>query len=225
MENIIKNEIEINGNTNFISNSGLSSQIFAIGDSHSIFYYNSMKIKEHWFGNNLPLTIYNLLQINLDVYRIGDMLLNGHEKYNIVENDFVIFYFGYNDIQKNIIKHSVNEIELNTLIIEYIQYILKLKDIFKINPIISCIYPNSRIDSIGLNCYGTHVQRKYYTELANKYLKNECNQFNISYLDIYNYIVDDDGFIKKELTTDNIHLDYNNNELRDYIETEIYKLL
>jgi hypothetical protein len=57
---LIEAEINKNGNTNLITNSGLESgsQIFAIGDSHTIFFYNSMKIKEHWLG----CTIYNLIE-------------------------------------------------------------------------------------------------------------------------------------------------------------------
>jgi len=47
MDELIQNEIKKNGNTNFITDSGLSSgqEIFAIGDSHTIFFYNSLKIK------------------------------------------------------------------------------------------------------------------------------------------------------------------------------------
>ena len=42
--------------------------IFAIGDSHSIFFHNSIYIKEHWvaFGK-MPVTIYRLLKDGLDI--------------------------------------------------------------------------------------------------------------------------------------------------------------
>lgn len=101
MNIIIDNEIQKNGNTNLITDSGLlsGSQIFAIGDSHTIFFYNSLKIKEHWgYGSKIPLTIYTLLRDNLDIYSVGTLLGNGHEKYNIKMGDYVIFFYGYNDM-------------------------------------------------------------------------------------------------------------------------------
>lgn len=227
-DDIILNEIKKNGNTNLISKSNLpsKSQIFAIGDSHTIFYYNSMKIKEHWFyTNKLPLTIYTLLKMDLDLYKIGDILGNGHDKYNIKTNDYVLFYFGYNDIQKNIEKYAENNYknEIKQLIINYINYIIKLVDKFKINAIVPCIYPNARINAVGVNCIGSHKNRQQYTEYANKILKNECLKNNLSFLDVYDYLVDIDGYIKSEVTRDYIHLDYDNKKVREYIESEIYK--
>ena len=57
--------------------------IFAIGDSHSIFFHNSPKIKEHWVAfANLPVTWHRLISEGLDIYNIGNLLGNGHEKYN-----------------------------------------------------------------------------------------------------------------------------------------------
>ena len=200
---IIENEIKINGNTNYITDSGLAkgSQIFAIGDSHTIFFYNSMKIKEHWgYGGKIPLTIFTLLRDNLNIYNIGTILGNGHEKYNIKENDFVIFYYGFNDIQKNIYLYSNNkwENEINILFKKYIQKIIEFKEIYKINIIVTCIYPNPRPEAIGLNAYGTLEERQTYCLLANKILKEECIKNNLLFLDIYDLITDNDGLIKKK---------------------------
>jgi hypothetical protein len=113
-------EIKKNGNTNFISDSGFESnqQIFSIGDSHSIFFYNSMKIKEHWFfGCNLPLTMYSLSQKGLDIYNVGTAIGNGHELYNIKANDFVLMSFGYNDMQRNIFLHAADRYEEEIFIV------------------------------------------------------------------------------------------------------------
>jgi lysophospholipase L1-like esterase len=227
-EEQIVEEIKNIGNTNLITNSCLlsGSQVFAIGDSHTIFYYNSLKIKEHWFfGGKLPLTIYRLLNEDLDIYNIGNNLGNHHEKYNIRSGDYVIFYFGFNDIQKNI--HAYNssnwEEAINKLFTSYVNKIVNLKYIYYIKPIVSCIYPNPRPEANGVNSCGTYEERKQYTILANFILKNLSNKQNLNYLDIYNIISDDDGFIKKEITYDNIHLDYNNKILREIVETEIFK--
>jgi hypothetical protein len=228
MNNIIDEEIQKNGNTNLITNSGLKtdSQIFAVGDSHSIFFYNSMKIKEHWgFETKIPLTIYTLLINELIIYEIGNILGNGHEKYNIKENDFVIFYYGYNDVQRNINLHYKNnwEPEINSLFSNYVYYIKNISEKYKINPIISCVYPNPRPDAQGQNPSGTIEERIMYIKYANKILNLNCDLYNIPFLNIYDYITDTNGFIKENITTDCIHLDYNNDTIRNYVEKEIYK--
>jgi hypothetical protein len=235
MNNIIQDEIQIHGNTNRITDAQLPSgaQIFAIGDSHSIFFYNSMKIKEHWFfgsseySDNLPLTIYKFISSSnlLDIYNIGNMLSNGHETYNIKERDYVLFFFGFNDIQKNITKYSENNYKqgILDLFTTYIQRIIQIQEKYKINTIIPCIYPNPRPNAVGVNCNGTYEERREYAEYANIILKDLCFKNNLPFLDIYSIISDNDGFIRAELTIDNIHLDYNNQEIRDIIEAEILK--
>ena len=229
-EKTIKDEIFKNGNTNFISNSNLSSgaQIFAIGDSHSIFFYNSLKIKEHWLGcTNLPISIHRLLNEGIDIYQVGNHIGNGHEKYNIKEGDFVIFYYGFNDIQKNIYLHAKNNwIEvIEKIFSDYIEYIKKITEQYTINPIIPCIYPNPTLIAEGVNVLGTIHERRQYTNKANNILEYICKNNNIPFLNIYDFITDENGFIKKEFTKDNIHLDYDNNLLREHIENEIYKLI
>lgn len=229
MDNIIESEIKRNGNTNFITDSGFESgqQIFAVGDSHTIFYYNSMKIKEHWFcAKNLPLTIYNLLQNELDIYNIGNNLGNGHELYNIKSHDFVIMYFGFNDIQKYINLHYANmwKEKIYYLINKYIETVLNLKIQYNIIPIVSCIYPNPRHDAQGQNSIGSLEERCNYTIYANELLKSLCMKHQIPYLDIYQFITDENGLINETFTSDKIHLDYNNKFLREIIEGKIIDL-
>ncbi len=220
-------EININGNTNYITKSNLlsGSQIFAVGDSHTIFYHNSLQIHEHWLCvGKLPLTIYTLLQYGLNIYEVGNLLGNGHEKYNIKQNDYVIFYYGFNDIQKNIHKYSCHDYKnaITNLITNYVQYIVLLKHTYSIKPIISCIYPNPRPNALGQNNYGSYNDRQIYTIFANNILLDLCKKNSIPFLNIYDYITDNDGFIKQEHTADNIHLDYNNKLLRKYVEDIIY---
>lgn len=220
-EEEIHNEINKNGNTNLIANSGLKYQIYAIGDSHTIFFYNSMIIREHWFVGTLPLTIYRLLNEGLDIYSIGDRLGNQHEKYNICENDHVIFYFGFNDIQKNIFKYHSHDWKnsIEEMFINYISYIVNLKNKYKINVIVSCIYPNPLQE--GENINGTSEERRNATKEANRIMKEECLKYNLNFLDIYDLIVDDNGYIRRDLTRDLIHLDYDNKNLRNIIENRI----
>ena len=233
-DEIISAEIKKNGNTNFITDSGFESgqQIFAIGDSHTIFFYNSMKIKEHWFYDNgyskikLPLTIYTLLDSELDILNIGNNLGNGHELYNIKEQDFVIMFFGFNDIQRNIHLHAANRYqdEINSILTKYISEVINYKNKYNIIPIIPCIYPNPRPTAVGQNSLGSYEERRIYTIYANNLLKQLCITNNLLYFDIYDFITDENGFIKSDFTNDDIHLDYNNKSLREIIDNKIIEL-
>jgi len=104
--------------------------IFAVGDSHCIFFYNSVNIKNHWVGwGGMPVTIYKLIEEGLPLYNIVERLKPGDIcNINIKENDIVIFYYGWNDIQKNINKYAKNnnykEI-IDNLVVKYLEIIKK----------------------------------------------------------------------------------------------------
>lgn len=198
--------------------------IFAIGDSHSIFYHNSEKIIELWFGmSNIPVTIFKLLINGLDIYKVGK-ILKKQEKYNIKANDKVMFCYGYNDIQKNIYKYAKEnyEIELNNLLTKYIDLILIYKSKYNIIPIIQNIYPNPLIKSKNVN--GSEEIRIIYTKYANELLYKLCKKNEIKFFDIYEKITDNNGYIKKEYTKDGIHLDYNNKKLQSEIINDLIDL-
>ncbi len=200
--------------------------IFATGDSHSIFYHNSPIIKEHWVCfANLPVTLYRLINEGLPIYKIGTLLGNGHEKYNISSGDTVLFSYGYNDIQKNIHKYAKNNFqeEIYKLSIKYIDLIVKYQQQYQIRPIINCIYPSPLKESKSIN--GSKIIRKEYTNFMNITLKKICEEKNITFFDIYSIISDHNGLIKKEVTKDFIHLDYDNKILRDQIDTLLIKLI
>ena len=96
-----------------------------------------MKIKEHWFfGCTLPATIHRLINEDLDIYNIGNVLGNSHEKYNIKENDYVIFFIGFNDIQKNINKYASNmwQKEIENLFTAYVNKVITLSNKAPSNP-------------------------------------------------------------------------------------------
>ena len=184
-----------------------------------------MKIFEHYgYECKIPITIYGLLRNGLNIYEIGNTLGNLHELYNIKQDDYVIFYYGFNDIQRSIHLHYKNNWEygIETIFYDYVNYINLLRTTYNIKPIISCIYPNPRKDACEQNPTGSYEERIKYTNHANKTLKKCCYNNEISFLDIYDYITDENGFIKKELTNDSIHLDYNNEELRTFVENNIY---
>lgn len=199
--------------------------IFAIGDSHAIFFHNSSIIKEHWVSfAGLPLTWFRLLKEGLAIYNIGTKLGNGHEKYNIQSGDFVLFCYGWNDIQKNINKNAKDnyEAELDKLINNYIILLKDYEKKYNITPIVLCIYPNPLKISKDIN--GSNDERTKYTKYANIQLLNKCKEYNVKFFDIYDMISTEHNFIKQEYTKDRIHLDYNNSYLRNTIDEKLLLL-
>jgi|TARA_R110002074_G_scaffold349080_2_gene519550 hypothetical protein len=205
--------------------------IFVIGDSQSIFYYYTKNplIKHHWLGwANLPVTLYELVKLStLPLYNIVERYSPGDVcKINIKANDVVVFSYGWNDIQKNIHKYNKNNYEemINSLCVKYISLILQISNQHRIYPIVSCVYPSSQNDENNINIFGSHDERSKYTLLMNSKLNELCNKHNIPYFDIYNRI-NDNGILNKSISkADGDHLDENNSELREYIETKLINI-
>jgi lysophospholipase L1-like esterase len=227
----ISDELNKNGNTNLISNSGFPEQIFAIGDSHSILFHKSLKVKHFWFGmSGLPVTIYTLDQ-QLNLYNVGNIVSNNKEKINIKPNDYVMFFYGWNDIQKNVFLYAERDWqnEIYRLVKKYICLLVYYKIAFNINPIACCIYPaykvepNEKTDTI----HGSNNERICYTLEYNKLLRNECQNNNIKLYDIYDLIVDKEGHIQRNYMSENdkTHLDHTNKILRNLIDDYIVNLI
>lgn len=206
--------------------------IFVIGDSQSIFYYYTKNplIKHHQLGwANLPVTLYDLVKLStLPLYNIVERYPPGDIcKINIKANDIVVFSYGWNDIQKNIHKYNKNNYEemINSLCMKYISLILKLSNEYKIYPIVSCVYPSSQNDENNTNIFGTHNFRSKYTLIMNTKLNELCNEHKIPFFDIYDRI-NDNGILDKSISDeDGEHLDKNNSELREYIETKLINII
>ena len=98
-------------------------ELFAIGDSHSIFFDQAGIMKSHWTGPIHVVTIYQLLKFGLNLDGLQQKLASSDHythivpmpwqcpsgKYdvpNIRNKDYVVFCFGFNDIQKNIHKYG-----------------------------------------------------------------------------------------------------------------------
>lgn len=194
--------------------------IFAIGDSHAIFYHNSSVVKEHWMGfKGLAVTMYQFNRSDVDIHQIGTILGNGHEKYNIKVNDIVLFCFGWNDAQKNIKTYAIDYKEEIEKLVD--AYITKLKSL-SVTPIVNCIYPNPHV--MNKNIKGSEQERLTYIHKFNKTLKEKCAENQILFFDIFDFITCD-GRIKNEYTKDGIHLDYTNELLRRVIDTKLLDLV
>ena len=53
---------------------------------------------------------------------------------------------------------------------------------------------------------GTNEERKQYALYFNKKLKEKCIENNYIFFDIYNNYIDENGFFRKDLSDDNVHI-------------------
>jgi hypothetical protein len=202
--------------------------IFAIGDSHCIFYYDSLIIKTHWVGwGGMPVTIFRLIEDGLPLYTIADKLPPGDTcKINIKDGDYVLFSYGWNDVQKNIYKYSKDnyEVEINRMVIKYINLIKQYSDgtLYRIKPIINCVYPIPL--SMNDTILGSDNDRILYTKYINERLKVQCNIEGIPFFDIYNIIAKDDKINSNLTDIDLTHLDRKNTDLCSLVESKLINI-
>lgn len=206
----------------------MTNNIFAIGDSHCIYYYDSPIIKNHWVGwGSMPVTIYQLVEKGLPLYNIVEKMPPGDIcNINIKENDYVLFSYGWNDVQKNIHKYSKNDYKagIKSLISQYINLIKKYSDgtLFKIKPIVNCVYPIPL--SMNDTIIGSDTDRIIYTKYMNKQLEKQCLQNNISFFNIYDLVSDNNKLNINVVDKDMTHLDRKNVKLRQTIENKLMSI-
>ncbi len=197
--------------------------IFAVGDSHSIYYFDSTIVNHHWVGwGGMPVTMYQLLMKGLPLYDIVERLPPGDIcNINIKENDIVLFFYGWNDVQKNIHKYGNNNYKglIDDLTISYVKLIKDFSNgvFYKIKPIISCIYPIPQ--NINNEMVGSKEDRIRYTLYMNELLKYLCFENNIPFFDIYDLLQDNNVISSQVVDDDKTHLDRKNPGLREKIET------
>jgi hypothetical protein len=175
----------------------------------------------------MPVTMYTLNDQGLPLYNIVEEMPPGDIcNINVKPNDFVLFYYGWNDVQKNISKYSGGNYEsmIDSLLSKYLNLINAYKNgtIFSIRPIIACIYPiplNTN-DSI----VGSEEDRIAYTLYMNESLKSKCAEYNIPFFDIYDLINEAGCIHSKFIDTDMTHLDRSNKELRKTIEDKLLEI-
>lgn len=54
---------------------------------------------------------------------------------------------------------------------------------------------------------GTDEERKQYSLYFNKKIKEKCIEKEYIFFDIYNKYIDENGFLRKDLSDDNVHID------------------
>jgi len=178
--------------------------IHTIGDSHSNFCLT--EVIQHHLG---PVLCYSFGKEKINRCDIRN--------FNIKDGDTIIFCLGeidcrchihkhitetttYQDIIKNIVDSYFEAIELNVSISQ-----IKLKNICVYN-VVPPIQKNNTLENPEYPYLGSDEERKQYVLYFNKKLKEKCIEKNYIFFDIYDNYVDENGFLRKDLSDSNVHI-------------------
>jgi hypothetical protein len=178
--------------------------IHTIGDSHS---YNGWSgITNHHLG---PRLCYSFGRDKLNFCDIRN--------FNIQDGDTIIFSLGEIDCRCHINKH-INETTkyediIDNIVYNYIEAIklnietsqLELKNICIYN-IVPPIEKHNTHENPSQPYLGSDEERKNYVLYFNKKLKEKCSENNYIFFDIYDNYIDENGFLRKDLSDDNVHI-------------------
>lgn len=166
-----------------------------ISDSHG----------EHIFSNNTMFDVKHIgprTAFKLNVH--NDMVMGALEG---AKDRKILFIFGEIDCRRHIILKSIkNNITTDDLIYStsfaYINYVSDLKSIGYDISIFNVVPPGE----YTTGCCGSLYDRKVVTEKMNLCLNKMCGDSNLLFVDIYRYLINDSGFRRCELVSDEAHL-------------------
>jgi hypothetical protein len=201
---------------NKLQEKNINMSIHTIGDSHS--YHGWSGIISHHLG---PVLCFSFGKKKLNICDIRN--------FNIKDNDSIVFCFGEIDCRCHIHKHITDTITyqdiINNIVDNYFEAIelnvstsqIKLKNICVYN-VVPPIQKYNTIENTEYPFLGTDEERKKYTLYFNKKLKKKCIENNYIYFDIYDKYIDENGFLKKELSDNTVHINnslYINNFIQE----------
>jgi hypothetical protein len=178
--------------------------IHTIGDSHS--GYGWTGIIQHHLG---PVLCYSFGKEKLNRCDIRN--------FNIKDGDTIVFCLGeidcrchvhkhitkttrYQDIINNIVDNYFEAIELNVSISQ-----IKLKNVCVYN-VVPPIQKYNTWENPEYPYLGTDEERKQYALYFNKKLKEKCIEKEYIFFDIYNNYIDENEFLRKDLSDGNVHI-------------------
>jgi hypothetical protein len=178
--------------------------IHTIGDSHS--YYGWNGVINHHLG---PVLCYSFGKDILNRCDIRD--------YNIVNGDTIVFCLGEIDCRCHIHKHitdicSYQDI-INNIVDNYFEAIkinvtlsqIKLKNVCVYN-VVPPIQRHNTYENPEFPYLGTDEERKSYVLYFNKKIQEKCIENEYIFFDIYDKYIDENGFLRKNLSDDIVHI-------------------
>lgn len=184
--------------------------IHTIGDSHAsnkISVWKDCKnINYHYLG---PILCYSFGKEKLNRCDI--------RKFNIKDNDTIVFCLGEIDcrchINKFVTKENTYQNIINNIVNDYIDAInininsceITLKNICIYN-IIPPVQKINTVENLQYPYRGSDEERKQYVLYFNELIKQKCKENNWIFFDIYNFYTDDNGFLNKKFSDNNVHI-------------------
>ena len=184
--------------------------IDVIGDSHSSNSISGWKHCENIVSHHIgPVLCYTFGKEILTKCNISN--------FDIKNNDIIIFAFGEIDCRCHIHKHITQAMSYNIIINEIVDNYVKAIKINILNSKLKlkhiCIYnvvpPVQKYNTYENKEYpylGSDEDRKQYVLYFNKILKKKCNENKWIFFDIYNKYTDKFGYLNKELSDGNVHI-------------------
>lgn len=179
----------------------------------------------HTFGDSHSLNGWCKIS-NVQIHPIGPVLcysfgrdkLNRLDitKYPIKSDDWVIFCFGEIDcrchIHKNMNVENPYDKMIESIVKNYFEAIkANIDNIENIGKV--CVYnvvppveKHTIDDNPEYTCLGTDEDRKKYVLYFNSLLKKYCIDYNYVFIDVYDSYCDKNGFLDKELSDGNVHI-------------------
>jgi len=181
--------------------------IHTFGDSHSWFGWCELRnVVPHHIG---AILCYSFGNENLKRCNISN--------FDIKNGDSVVFCFGEIDCRCHVKKHINNENTyqhiIDNIVSKYIEAIqlnikeckVKLKNICIYN-VAPPIEKHNTEENPQYPYLGSDQERKSYTLYFNKKLKEKCYENNWIFVDVYDKYCDDNGFLSKNLSDGNVHI-------------------
>ena len=178
--------------------------IHTIGDSHSGGGWTQMI--QHHLGAVL-------------CYSFGKEKLNrcNIRNFNIKDGDTIVFCFGEIDCRCHIHKHITDTISyqdiINNIVDNYFEAIelnvsvsqIKLKNVCVYN-VVPPIQKYNTLENPEYPYLGADEERKQYVLYFNKKIKEKCIEKKYIFFDVYDKYTDENGFLRKDLSDDNVHI-------------------
>lgn len=191
----------------------MSFHIF--GDSHAQYAWSDI--------NNIHThPLYASLCYSFGRDKLSRLNISNPE-YGVKENDSVCFLFGEIDCRSHIrryIKDNITHMKIiDSIIYKYFEAIKLNADLYKNIKIYVCSIPPAvekhkiYVDKIGIEngwlattFDSSDDERKQYVCYFNKKLKEMCNQYDYTFIDIHDYYIDTNGFLNRELSCPSVHI-------------------
>jgi len=192
--------------------------IHTFGDSHSHFcFYKIPHIQTHWVPSILCYTFGHKYREELNI-----------KHYNITDGDSIIFCFGEIDCRAHIYRHVTDTNTYKMIIDDIVDNYFKaihrnVQQLDNIKTFVYNVVPPSKVSYMqtpeqirdfvmvkqknDIPWKGSDEDRKSYHLYFNERLKIKCEEYGYTFFDVYNKYCDNEGFLKRELSDHNVHIE------------------